>query len=131
MLLRRRKGDTPPIPAHPYRDSAFVYAGMGVVIVVVATLTAGSFLRALGTAVVFFVIATAWTWWGYRKRIRARDAESGRCRRAVDGRERPRWQHERLRQRQRARRAAVRREVGADSDVTWTWPRRSRLSAVT
>jgi Flp pilus assembly protein TadB len=74
MLLGRRKGDNQPIPPHPYRDSAFVYAGMGVVIILVATFTVG-FLRALGTAVVFFLMATAWTWWGYHKRIRARDAE--------------------------------------------------------
>jgi uncharacterized membrane protein len=74
MFFRRRR-ETSPIPAHPYRDSALVYAGMGGVIIVVATLTGGSFVKAFGVAVLFFLVATAWTWWGYRRRIQAREAE--------------------------------------------------------
>ena len=74
MALFRRRPDDTPLPAHPFRDSALVYAGMGGVIVVVATLTGGSPARGFGAAVIFFVIATAWTWWGYRKRIQAREA---------------------------------------------------------
>ena len=38
---RRRRLDDRPIPAHPYRDAALVYAGMGVLLVIVATLTGG------------------------------------------------------------------------------------------
>jgi hypothetical protein len=74
-LLPGRKGrtDNRPIPAHPYRDTALVYGGMCVLLVIVATLTGGQVLRALVTAAIFFVLATAWTWWGFRKRIRARD----------------------------------------------------------
>jgi hypothetical protein len=71
---RRRRPDNRPIPAHPYRDTALVYAGMGVLLVIVASLTGGQALRAIVAAAIFFVIATAWTWWGFRKRIRARDA---------------------------------------------------------
>ena len=57
---RRRRGpDNRPIPAHPYRDAALVYAGMGVVLVVVASLTGGQTLRAIVAALIFFVIATA------------------------------------------------------------------------
>ena len=71
---RRRRGpDNRPIPAHPYRDTALVYAGMGVVLVIVASLTGGQAFRAVVAALIFFVIATAWSWWGFRKRIRARD----------------------------------------------------------
>ncbi len=71
---RRRRGpDNRPIPAHPYRDAALVYAGMGVVLVIVASLTGGQTLRAVVAALIFFVIATAWSWWGFRKRIRVRD----------------------------------------------------------
>ena len=75
LLPGRRKGgpDNRPIPDHPYRDTALVYAGMGVVLVIVAWLTGGQALRAVGAAVIFVVLATAWTWWGFRKRIRARD----------------------------------------------------------
>ena len=69
---RRRRPDNRPIPDHPYRDTALVYAGMGALLVIVATLTGGQALRAIVAAVIFFVIATAWTWWGFRKRIRAR-----------------------------------------------------------
>ncbi len=79
---RRRRGpDSRPIPAHPYRDTALVYAGMGVVLVIVASLTGGQTLRAIVAALIFFVIATAWSWWGFRKRIRARD-EAAAARRA-------------------------------------------------
>ena len=46
---------------------------MGVVLVIVASLTGGQTLRAIVAALIFFVIATAWSWWGFRKRIRARD----------------------------------------------------------
>ena len=74
MLPGRRRGpDNRPIPAHPYRDTALVYAGMGVVLVIVASLTGGQALRAIVAALIFWVIATAWSWWGFRKRIRARD----------------------------------------------------------
>ena len=70
---RKRRLDNRPIPAHPYRDTALVYAGMGVLLVIVASLTGGQALRAIVAAAIFFVIATAWTWWGFRRRIRARD----------------------------------------------------------
>ena len=82
---RRRRPDNRPIPDHPYRDTALVYAGMGVLLVIVASLTGGQALRAIVAAAIFFVIATAWTWWGFRKRIRARDeAAAAEARRAVE-----------------------------------------------
>ena len=69
---RKHRLDDRPIPDHPYRDTALVYAGMGVLLVIVASLTGGQAVRAIVAAVIFFVIATAWTWWGFRRRIRAR-----------------------------------------------------------
>jgi hypothetical protein len=74
MGLFRPGKSNAPIPAHPYRDSALVFAGMCVFLVVAATLTGGSLVRALIAAAAFFVLATAWSWWGYRRRIRERDA---------------------------------------------------------
>jgi Flp pilus assembly protein TadB len=88
ILPGGRKGrlDTRPIPDHPYRDTALVYAGMAVLLVIVASLTGGQALRAIVAALIFFVIATAWTWWGFRRRIRARAeavaAEAARAARA-------------------------------------------------
>jgi membrane protein implicated in regulation of membrane protease activity len=70
---RRRRPDDRPIPDHPYRDTALVYAGMAVVLVIVASVTGGQPFRAAVAATLFFVIATAWTWWRFRKRIRERD----------------------------------------------------------
>ena len=74
MAVFRRRRDDEPLPAHPYRDSALVFAGMGGVIVVVATLTGGSLVRAVAAAAIFWALATAWSWWGYRRRIGAREA---------------------------------------------------------
>jgi hypothetical protein len=76
MPGRRRRDDNRPIPDHPYRDTALVYAGMAVVLVIVASLTGGQALRAIVAAAIFFVIATAWSWRGFRKRIRARAEEA-------------------------------------------------------
>jgi membrane protein implicated in regulation of membrane protease activity len=62
------------IPAHPYRDSAVVYAGLAILIVALAAVTGGDVVRAALVAVVFFLVATAWSWWRFRVRIGARAA---------------------------------------------------------
>jgi len=82
---RKRRADNRPIPEHPYRDSALVYGGMGVVLVIVASLTGGQALRAIVAALIFVVLATGWSWWGFRKRIRARD-EAAAAEAAAKGR---------------------------------------------
>ena len=73
-MARDGRRDDRPIPAHPYRDTAIVYGVMAVAVVVVARLTGGDVTRATLVAVVFFVVATAWTSWKFRTRIRERDA---------------------------------------------------------
>ena len=64
-----------PIPRRPYRDSIVLYAVLAVVIVVVAAATGGSILRALLFALGFFALATGWSW--YRWRARLRDGPRG------------------------------------------------------
>jgi Flp pilus assembly protein TadB len=65
--------ETPP-PKHPYRDTLIVYAGLAIVIVLVAWVTGGDVLHALLIAVVFYVIAAAWSITRWRKRMREGDA---------------------------------------------------------
>jgi membrane protein implicated in regulation of membrane protease activity len=73
--MARRKGrDDRPIPAHPYRDTALVYGVMAVLLIVVASLTGGDKLRAILVAAVFFLVATAWSSWRFRGRIKEREA---------------------------------------------------------
>jgi uncharacterized membrane protein YgcG len=75
-LLRRRGRDDDgrALPAHPYRDAMLVYGFMAVVLVVVAVATGGEPLRAVIAAVAFFVLATAWSSWRFRERIKRREA---------------------------------------------------------
>jgi len=73
-MARRKRLDERPIPVHPYRDTALVYGIMSLLIVVVSWLTGGDAFQAILVAVVFFLIATAWSWWKFRARIRERDA---------------------------------------------------------
>jgi nicotinamide riboside transporter PnuC len=77
-ILRWGAPDQPP-PKRPYRDSVILYAVLAVVIVVVAWLTGGGVARAVVFAVLFFVVATAWSVWKWRERLRAeaQRAESG------------------------------------------------------
>ncbi len=73
MRARKRLHDR-PLPAHPYRDSALVYGTMALVLVIVAALTGGDVVRALVVASAFFVVATPWSWWRFRTRIKAETA---------------------------------------------------------
>jgi hypothetical protein len=80
--LRWERPETPP--KHPYRDTAVLYAVFAVIIVVVTALTGGNVLPgdtdhtgfrgaiarvgAVVVAVIFFVVATAFSWWRWRAR---------------------------------------------------------------
>jgi nicotinamide riboside transporter PnuC len=76
MTKRLRWGvpDAPP-PKRPYRDSVVLYAVLAAIIVVVAWATGGGIARALAFAVVFFVVATAWSFWRWRDRLRRHEEQ--------------------------------------------------------
>ncbi len=59
--------DLPP-PARAYRGSAMLHAVLALVILVIAALTGGGFLRAFLVAVGYFVVATGWPWFRLRQR---------------------------------------------------------------
>jgi membrane protein implicated in regulation of membrane protease activity len=52
-----------------------MYAVLAIVIVVVAKFTDGDVARAIVGATAFFVVATAWSWWRFRRRV---EQEGGR-----------------------------------------------------
>jgi hypothetical protein len=60
---------------HPFRDSAIFYGVLALVIVIVTALTGGDVTKGVVVGVVFFLAATAWSWWRYRQRL---DQERGR-----------------------------------------------------
>jgi hypothetical protein len=64
----------PPLPRRLYRDSALFNLVLALFIVVFAWLTGGGVERALGFAGAFFVLATAWSWWRFRRRLAREDA---------------------------------------------------------
>jgi hypothetical protein len=70
MVARRRSRSERPIPEHPYRGTAVLYAVLAVLLVAAAAATGGAILKAIGAAAAFFLVATAWSWWRFRERIR-------------------------------------------------------------
>jgi membrane protein implicated in regulation of membrane protease activity len=60
--------------AHPYRDSALAYAGLGALVVAFASLTGSGLVKSFAGGAAAFVLATAWTWW----RMRSREQEPDR-----------------------------------------------------
>jgi membrane protein implicated in regulation of membrane protease activity len=71
-VRNRRWGPPPdPPPKHPYRDTALVFGGMAIAIVLVAWATGGDLVRAVLIAAAFFVAATALGWRRWRERLRA------------------------------------------------------------
>jgi hypothetical protein len=67
------------IPRRPYLSSAVLYAILAVVVVVVAWATAGELGRAVIFGGGFFVVATAWSWWRFRRRIQLERLEAKRA----------------------------------------------------
>jgi hypothetical protein len=68
-LFGRHRGAR-TMPKRPYRDSAILYGILAAVIVVVAVATGGDLVRAVVFAAAFFSLATAWSWYRWRTRLR-------------------------------------------------------------
>ena len=75
--MRRIRWDEPdrPLPKHPYRDSAILYGALAVLVVVVAAATGGNLYKAILVAVAAFLVATGFSWWRWRERLRVKQAE--------------------------------------------------------
>jgi membrane protein implicated in regulation of membrane protease activity len=63
------------IPRRPYRDTVIVYAVLAAVVVIVAAATGGGIVRAVIVAAAFFLVATAFSWWRWRERLRSQEKE--------------------------------------------------------
>ena len=75
--MRRVRWATPTrrLPAHPYRDSAILYAVLAGVFVGVMALTGGDVPLSVGIGCALFVATTAYSWWRWRQRIRQEEKE--------------------------------------------------------
>jgi membrane protein implicated in regulation of membrane protease activity len=62
-----------PRPSHPYRDTLIVYGVLALLIVLVAWLTGGAVGKAAVIAVFFFVVASLWSLFRWRSRLRAEE----------------------------------------------------------
>jgi membrane protein implicated in regulation of membrane protease activity len=72
-MSRRLQWGTPetPPPRHPYRDTLLLYGALAILLVVVAWLTNGAVGKAAVIAVFFFVVASAWSIYRWRGRLKA------------------------------------------------------------
>jgi membrane protein DedA with SNARE-associated domain len=73
------RGPRLPLPKRPFRDSAIFYGALSVLFVLIVWGTGGAVLprwdenqREIGglpIAIIFFVVATGYSWWRFRQRI--------------------------------------------------------------
>ncbi|MGI9112756.1 MAG: hypothetical protein ACR2GT_11285 [Gaiellaceae bacterium] len=68
-MSRSRLGPPPPLPKRPYRDSLLLNLVLALVILGVAQLTGGDLGRAIAVAAGYLVLATAYSWWRFRRRL--------------------------------------------------------------
>jgi hypothetical protein len=76
-----------PLPKRPFRDSAIFYGVLSILFVLVVWATGGAVLprwddeqREIGglpIAIMFFLIATGYSWWRFRQRIEEAEEEEG------------------------------------------------------
>jgi Flp pilus assembly protein TadB len=75
--MRRLRWDTDrldrKVPAHPYRDSAALYALLAAIVVVLTVVTGGEVVRSVIVAAAAFVLATGYSWWRWRARLRRQE----------------------------------------------------------
>ena len=69
MRARRWEKPEEPLPERPYRNTVIVHAAFAGIIVLVAWLTGGDLGNAVVVALLFFVVATAWSFWRWSKRL--------------------------------------------------------------
>jgi membrane protein implicated in regulation of membrane protease activity len=62
------------LPKHPFRDSAILNGVLAAIVIVVGTLTSGDVLNAVAVALAFFVVATGYSWWRFRRRLEQQGA---------------------------------------------------------
>jgi len=58
-----------PVPKHPYRDTVLLNLVLAAMIVLISWATGGALGRAVVFATLYFVLATAWSWWRFSKRL--------------------------------------------------------------
>jgi Flp pilus assembly protein TadB len=63
------------VPERAFRDSAIFYAVLACAIVGFGVLTDNDLVQTIVIAVVFFVLATGYSWWRFRQRL-TREGES-------------------------------------------------------
>jgi Flp pilus assembly protein TadB len=75
--MRRLRWDAPDrkAPAHPYRDSAVLYAALAAIVVVVTLATGGDVVKAVIVAAGAFVLATGYSWWRWRVRLQRQEKQ--------------------------------------------------------
>ena len=74
-----------PLPKRPFRDSAIFYGVLSILFVLVVWATGGAVLprwddeqREIGglpIAIMFFLVATSYSWWRFRQRIDEEEEE--------------------------------------------------------
>ncbi len=69
--LRWGFGAPAAMPKHPYRDTLIVYAVLAGLVVVLTAATGGSLRKGVTVAAIVFVVATAWSMLGWRRRLSA------------------------------------------------------------
>ena len=75
MIFGPRGPGGSKLPKHPYRDSAIMNAVLAGLLLLIAWATGGDVREAALVAVAFFLIATAWNWWRFRRRIAEDEAQ--------------------------------------------------------
>jgi membrane protein DedA with SNARE-associated domain len=80
------KGAQTPLPKRPFRDSAIFYGVLSILFVLIVWATGGAVLprwddeqREVGgltIAILFFLVATSYSWWRFKKRIEEEESKA-------------------------------------------------------
>ena len=80
------RGAQTPLPKRPFRDSAIFYGVLSILFVLIVWATGGAVLprwddeqREVGgltIAILFFLVATSYSWWKFKKRIEEGENEA-------------------------------------------------------